>query len=738
MMRTALARPRSALRPLALLGALVVAILVATLGLPRAADAHADLERSIPRAGAVLEEAPRTVEVTYTERIAPAQSDIQVFDVGGARVDLGDARLVEGTAATMRVSLRDGLPPGAYTVRWNNLSTVDGHTLSGSFVFFVGSDEFEALEVATGGDGFPLGDALARWGVLLGLVLLAGVPWVFGFVLAKATTPEEALALRPSVEGIALMGGALALLASAIQVTLMVQETGAGWGILAETRWGNGWAARFILTAVATAGYILGPWRSSRHLRIALPYVALGAAASVSLIGHGAAIEGAALVAGAVDAVHVLATVAWGGGLVAFLVLAARSRSDRAAAEVLRTAIPRFTVLGAIATAALAITGTYAAWVHVGVLETPTTTYGRGVALKVLLLGALVLVAAVNTTWVRRRVSHPREVSTGRRWLRRLLSVEVGIIAVVLAASAVLTSIEPARAERIAEERAAGVVETTEDSGLTIRTSVTPGEVGPNRVTVELTRRGEPYEDATGVQLRYANMEAALSASTTPMTPEGGGRWTLEQPAILSVSGVYEFAVRVQWPEGVDARQSVQFETGADRATGILDPSTAWWAGILALVAVGAVMVVANVVASRRRVLRGERLGWSGAALAAGALLLWGNGPEGVAEASNPFPATPASIAEGGDIYATYCASCHGEGFRGDGPAAAAIPVRPADLVLHFPMHSDGQHYAVIADGRPASGMPAWEGALTAEQIWHVINYLRAETEARAPTRATP
>ena len=69
---------------------------------------------------------------------------------------------------------------------------------------------------------------------------------------------------------------------------------------------------------------------------------------------------------------------------------------------------------------------------------------------------------------------------------------------------------------------------------------------------------------------------------------------------------------------------------------------------------------------------------------------------------------------------------------------ATELPVQPANLVLHFPQHSDGQHFTVISNGRVQSGMPAWSGTLTDEQIWDVINYLRIETEQRAPTLQVP
>ena len=723
----------------AILVALTLVVLAATLVAPRTAEAHADIEVARPGAGEVLARSPQRIEITFTEAVALDQSHVHVLDTTGARVDLDDLRLVEGDLRTLRVGVPE-LPEGAYTVDWGNLSTVDGHTLTGSYVFFIGADAFTPPDASAddGGEPLPIAEPLTRWGVLLGLVLLAGVPAVFGLVLARTASPEDATTLRRDIERIALVGGAVVLVVGGAQLAFKLNEADAGLSLLTDTRWGSGWALRTALAALATAAYAFGPRNLPRRARPAVPVLAVAAALSVSLTSHGAASEDVALVAGLVDALHVLATVAWGGGLVAFLVLARRQRTDRRQSEVLRAAIPRFAVLGGLATLTLAVTGTYAAWLHVGSLDAVASNYGRGVVVKTTLLVVLVGIAAVNTIWVRRRVAHPRDVDRGRTWLRRLLTAEVALIAVVLAASAMVTSIEPARQQRAAEERAAGVVTETEDTGLTVRSAISPGEIGPNVLTVELLRDGERYEDATAVELRYVNVEAALSAATGSLDRRADGSWVLSRPAILSVNGIYRFDIRVQWPAGVDARQTVQFETGVERATSEVNPATAWWAGLLALEVVAIAMIAANTIASRRRVMRSELLGWSGAALAALALLLWSRSPEPPVTADNPIPASADSLARGGDLYATNCARCHGAEFDGTGPDASTLPVSPADLVLHFPQHSDGQHFAVISNGRPASGMPAWEGVLTEDDIWNVINYLRAETEARAPTLQAP
>jgi mono/diheme cytochrome c family protein len=45
-------------------------------------------------------------------------------------------------------------------------------------------------------------------------------------------------------------------------------------------------------------------------------------------------------------------------------------------------------------------------------------------------------------------------------------------------------------------------------------------------------------------------------------------------------------------------------------------------------------------------------------------------------------PASPTSAASGMQMFKSYCASCHGESGKGDGPAAAALKSQPADLTI--------------------------------------------------------
>ncbi len=99
----------------------------------------------------------------------------------------------------------------------------------------------------------------------------------------------------------------------------------------------------------------------------------------------------------------------------------------------------------------------------------------------------------------------------------------------------------------------------------------------------------------------------------------------------------------------------------------------------------------------------------------------------------NPIEATEESVRAGLRVYGRFCRSCHG--VRGDGRGQNPSPgTRPANLIDDEWVHgdSDGAIYNVIRQGVPPNyDMDAWEGRITDEEIWHVVNFLR-ELAARS------
>ncbi len=99
----------------------------------------------------------------------------------------------------------------------------------------------------------------------------------------------------------------------------------------------------------------------------------------------------------------------------------------------------------------------------------------------------------------------------------------------------------------------------------------------------------------------------------------------------------------------------------------------------------------------------------------------------------NPIEATEESVRAGLRVYGRFCRSCHG--VRGDGRGQNPSPgTRPANLVDDEWVHgdSDGEIHNVIRQGVPPNyDMDAWEGRITDDEIWHVVNFLR-ELAARS------
>ncbi len=68
----------------------------------------------------------------------------------------------------------------------------------------------------------------------------------------------------------------------------------------------------------------------------------------------------------------------------------------------------------------------------------------------------------------------------------------------------------------------------------------------------------------------------------------------------------------------------------------------------------------------------------------------------------------------------------HGATGRGDGPLAASLRPRPADFRTHMEAgHTDGELYTWITKGVPGTAMPPFEGQLSEDERWHLVNYIR-------------
>jgi cytochrome c len=97
--------------------------------------------------------------------------------------------------------------------------------------------------------------------------------------------------------------------------------------------------------------------------------------------------------------------------------------------------------------------------------------------------------------------------------------------------------------------------------------------------------------------------------------------------------------------------------------------------------------------------------------------------PESAKKMKNPVKAAKASIQKGKEIYENKCALCHCEKGDGRGPAGAGLNPKPTNFrESHGEKMTDGEHFWKISKGK--GPMPSYEKDLTANERWHVINYI--------------
>ncbi|HZS18753.1 MAG TPA: cytochrome c [Candidatus Udaeobacter sp.] len=88
----------------------------------------------------------------------------------------------------------------------------------------------------------------------------------------------------------------------------------------------------------------------------------------------------------------------------------------------------------------------------------------------------------------------------------------------------------------------------------------------------------------------------------------------------------------------------------------------------------------------------------------------------------NPVKADAASSGRGKAVYTAECASCHGSGGKGDGPAAKDLEVPAGDLTK-LGGQTDGALFWKVTEGKKP--MASYATKLSEQQRWDVVNYMR-------------
>lgn len=280
---------------------LLLAVLVASVVSAFSAGsamAHAELALAKPAPGTGLPQAPAAVVLKFSEPLNISISRIRVLDATGLDVGMGSTETVGGdpTAMQRRLGL---LPVGQYTVAWTTVSSLDGHSLHGSYRFGVGTSAAPDEQVRDSPiDSEGLLGLVGRFIALLGLGLWLGAGFL-GNRVARAGLPRRTVAaLWRVAPALALAGMTLTVVSSSLVAT----DSLAGVpGVFAS---GSGQLRALVIVA-SLVGLILGP-----RLRLVGLVVAMVAIVGEAASGH-AATSPSPILATALWAAHLGAVGVW-------------------------------------------------------------------------------------------------------------------------------------------------------------------------------------------------------------------------------------------------------------------------------------------------------------------------------------------------------------------------------------------------------------------------------------------
>ena len=523
---------------------LVSAIVVATAG---PAAAHVVLLRTDPSPQTTVKAPPEKVRLRFSEPVEVAFGAIRVFDVDGKRVDKGKL----GTAAGgQEVEVPADLTGGTYTVTWRVLST-DGHAVNGGFQFYVGAPSTISA-VAIKGDsgagrvvGWGYGAVRFTWYAALlaviGLVVMRRFVWTPAVRFAGLTESDAARLFRRRFNR-ALPWAWLLLLAAWLARLVFQTASVSGLGLAESARpgvlgdmlgtgLGQSWLIGFGFTLVAGLP-VFGLTRPDGLFAVrpptwlaALAGSAIGLTLAAASMGH-ARTESNPTIGIPSAAVHVLAVSIWVGGLAALVVLGASAwsavpREDRNG--LVRQIVVRFSRLALAAVAVLVATGTVNAILGLAaVSDLWRTPYGRVLSAKIVLLAVALGFGAWHFRVAPRRLAVSDPVAAASRSFRRSSTVELMVLATVVACASVLVALVPGRSLAL---QARGPVNQDQRVGAyTVQLFVDPSKPGPNEVHVT-------FIDDKGLGA------AEVTKLTAALTPGGPGAVSAPLPMRLIAAG---------------------------------------------------------------------------------------------------------------------------------------------------------------------------------------------------------
>jgi copper transport protein len=540
-----------------------VAGLACALVLPASAFAHAALVRTVPLGSKILPAPPPEVRLTYSEAVEPRFAIVSVTDAAGKQVTAGAPRRATTDSHTLVTPVEQHLPEGWYLVFWRVISA-DGHPVRGAFTFAIGPNAGPAPQFVLPSlretASTPRLD-FTRWLVFISFMVALGLFALRMFIARPLVRRVPGTSLRAVTVSfwIALV---VALLATPVYVVVSTAQfalrssfdLGAVIPLARDSSFGRGFLHLELVLALfglaaAIALYVDRPDRPRRSIAELLAQTGAVLAGLAILVlpgaaGHAAQTSPRALTM-TLDFVHLLAGSIWIGGLVG-LVLLWQAVAGARRVPALALIVPRFSTVAFGSVMLILASGIWASVIHLPTFSSLwQTSYGKALVAKICLLGAAMLLGAVNLARTRPRLAaagfDPALGPAAAGLLRRMVSGEVVLVAGAVFAAAILTNLAPppkalAKAGGASARVGPGPVsKVVEKSGYRVAVRIQPNRAAlPNTFGVDVTRDGRPVQGAS-VVARFDMLDMEMGEQAYRLKERAPGRFQRSVPALVMV-----------------------------------------------------------------------------------------------------------------------------------------------------------------------------------------------------------
>ncbi len=473
------------------------------------ASAHAGLEDSHPKPSSWLATSPTEVVLHFDESVGVVFARITILDQDGKEVFETRPTRDANDYTTVRANI-DKLGDGTWVVVWRVASS-DSHPVQGSFAFSIGTNVSDVTSILNN-------DAEQRHGLnnlfnFIRFVMFAGILALIGGVglVAFGAQKSPSIRTRMSLWGawtFATIASIQALFAYGPHASGVKVYSVTDLSLLSDTMtttFGQATLLRIALLLGFSLLLMTIEYRSKRLWKV----IAIGAsvviAATFSAVGHP---SGESLVALSLtlDVVHLLAVSLWIGAL--FLITIDRKfwlRSTQSMLWFSRTAgysVAVIVVTG-IAQALLLMDGLR----NVFVLE-----YGQKLAIKVVLVVALIAIGALSRSALRR---------SGPAKLHQSVLVESLIALIVVGITALIVALPPRE-----QASNAPVQFLLKQSDLSAEITVTPARVGSAEIHVAIDSLVGSFAQMNSISARMSLPSESIPNGPIELAKNGANHYT--------------------------------------------------------------------------------------------------------------------------------------------------------------------------------------------------------------------